>query len=137
MASVITEASAGTIALKQHLMQAANGYVTSASLYAAAKLNSADVLAGGPRAVDSLAAETGSNADALYRVLRVLISIGIFSEPQPRTIALSPAAELLRSNVPGSVHGLVLWAANPFLIHVTSDLLHSVETGQPAIEHLY
>lgn len=103
----------------------------------AAKLNIADHLAEGPRPVDTLAAQTGSDPDALYRVLRVLVSIDVFSEPQPRTIALSPAAELLRSDVPGSIRDLVVWATNPFMMHVTSDLLHSVKTGQPAIEHLY
>jgi hypothetical protein len=54
-------------------------------------------------------ASTNTNADALYRVLRALVSVGIFTEPGPRIIALSPAAELLRRNVPGSVHALVLW----------------------------
>ncbi|HVP43557.1 MAG TPA: methyltransferase [Terriglobales bacterium] len=138
MASTITETSApSTTALQQRLMQAANGFVLSACLHVAARLNIADRLAGGPRPVKALAAETESNADALYRVLRALVSIGIFSEPQPRIIALSPAAELLRSDVAGNVHDLVLWGANPFLMHVTSDLLHSVQTGKPAVEHLY
>jgi hypothetical protein len=117
-------------------MQIASGYEMSACLYVAAKLNIADLLAGGPRPVETLAEEAGSKADPLYRVLRALVSIGVFSEPQPRTISLSPAAELLRSDVPGSVHHMVLWNAHPFLIHVTSDLLHSVQTGKPAIEHL-
>jgi hypothetical protein len=52
-------------------------------------------------------------------------------------MALSPTAEQLRSDVPGSVHGSVLWLCDPFMIHVTSDLLYSVETGKPAVEHLY
>ncbi len=118
-------------------MQLASGFELSACLHAAAKLNIADRLAEGPRPVDTLAAETGSNADALYRVLRALVSIDVFSEPQPRTIGLSPTAELLRSDVAGSIRDQLLWATNPFMMHVTSDLLHSVKTGQPAIEHLY
>ena len=138
MAIALTEPFAhSTTAHKQLLMQIASGYELSACLYVAAKLNIADHLAGGPRQVEMLAEETGSKADSLYRVLRALVSIGVFSEPQPRTISLSPAAELLRSDVPGSVHHMVLWNAHPFLIHITSDLLHSVQTGKPAIEHLY
>lgn len=89
-----------------------------------------------PRPVEALAAETSTKADALYRVLRVLISAGVFSEPEPHTVGLSPAAELLRSDIPGSVRGLVLWASHPFLRQVSSDLMHSVATGKPAIEHL-
>ena len=138
MASAATEASdRSTLVLRQQLMQIADGFLPSACLHVAAKLSIADRLALGPCPVEALAAETGSNADALYRVLRVLISIGVFSEPQPRTIALSPAAELLRGDVPGAIRDLVLWVSNPFLMHVTSDLLYSVETGKPAIEHLY
>lgn len=138
MATAVSEASArSTFALKQQLMQISEGFLLSACLHVATKLNIADLLAGGPRPVESLAEETRTNADGLYRVLRALVSVGIFSEPQPRTIALSPAAELLRRNAPGSIRDVVVWASNPFLMHVTSDLLHSVETGKPAIEHLY
>jgi len=138
MATPVTETTThSTIALRQQLMQIAEGYLPSACLHVAVKLKIADLLADGPRPVEDLASATGSNADALYRVLRALVSIGIFSEPQARTLALSPAAELLRTNAPGSVRDMLLWMSNPFLMHVTSDLPHSVGTGKPAIEHLY
>jgi O-methyltransferase/methyltransferase family protein len=138
MASLVTEAPAQSIiALRQQLVQMAEGYLPSACLHVAVKLKIADLLASGPLPVATLADKTGTNADGLYRVLRALVSIGVFSEPQPRTIALSPAAELLRSDVPGSIFGILLWVSNPFIMHVSSDLLYSVETGKPAIEHLY
>jgi hypothetical protein len=138
MASAVTETPdrSGTI-LKQQLMQIANGYLPSACLHVAAKLNIADLVAEGPRPVETLAAESGTNVDALYRVLRVLVSVGVFSEPQPHHIALSPAAELLRGDVAGSIRDMVVWASNPIIMRVTSELLHSVKTGNPAIEHVY
>jgi len=138
MATTITEVDALPVRdLCQRLMGIASGFQLSVCLYVAAKLNIADRVVAGPRPVEKLAADTNTQADALYRVLRALISVGIFSEPQPRTIGLSPAAELLRSDIPGSIRGLVLWAAHPFLMHVSSDLMYSVSTGKPAIEHLY
>ena len=138
MATTITEARAPSVRdLSQRLMAMASGYQVSACLYVAAKLNIADLLVAGPRPVAALAADTNTQPDALYRVLRALVSFGIFSEPQPRTIGLSPMAELLRSDIPGNFCGLVVWAAHPFLMHVNSDLMHSVTTGKPAIEHLY
>src|SRR5437868_10845633 len=138
MASAVTDVSAdSTIALKQQLIQIAEGFVLSACLHVAVKLNVAAYLADGPCPVETLAAKTSSNADALYRVLRALISISVFSEPQPRTIALSPRAELLRGDVSENIRDLVLWVSNPFVMQVTSDLLYSVETGKPAIEHLF
>jgi hypothetical protein len=118
-------------------MQIAEGYELSACLQVAAKLKIADLLAKGARDVESLAKDTGTNADALYRVLRALVSVGIFAESQPRMIALSPAASLLRTDVPGSLRGPILWNTHPFLMQLCADLLHSVQTGQPAVEHLH
>ena len=138
MAASLVESPAGVATnASEQLMRIATGFQLSACLYVAAKLNIADLIAQNGRSLEDLAASTGTNADALYRVLRALISIGIFAESQPRIIALSPGAEPLRRDVPGSVHGLVLWAADPFIVHVASDLLYSVETGKPAVEHLY
>ena len=121
----------------QHLSQLTTGFQISACLYAAASLNIADRLASGPRGIDELASETKADADRLYRVLRALVSVGVFSEPEPRTFALSPTAELLRSDVPNSHRGFVLFTACPFVINVNSHILHSVQTGQPAVEHLH
>ena len=138
MASTLTETAAiPTIDPAQLLGQLTTGYEISACLYAAASLNIADLLASGPRGIDALASETKTKADRLYRVLRALVSVGVFFESQPRTFALSPAAELLRSDVPNSHRGFVLWTACPFVVSVTSHILHSVQTGQPAVEHLH
>jgi len=137
MATSVAESPARVANATEQLMQIATGFQLSACLYVAAKLNIADLVAPSGRSAEDLAASTNTNADALYRVLRALVSVGIFTEPEPRIIALSPAADLLRRDVAGSVHALVLWAADPFIIHITSDLLYSVETGRPAVEHLY
>lgn len=120
-----------------HLAQLTTGYQVSACLYATAYLNIADLLACGPRRVEDLASETRTDADRLYRVMRALVSVGVFQEPQPRTFALTPTADLLRSDIPESRRSFVLFVAMPFVTHVNSHLLHSVQTGQPAIEHLY
>jgi hypothetical protein len=119
------------------LAQLTTGYQISSCIYTAAFLNIADLLASGPRPVEDLASESNTNADRLYRVLRALVSVGIFTEPQPRTFALSPTAELLRSDVPNSQRGFILFTASPYVMHVNSHLLHSVQTGQPAVEHLH
>jgi hypothetical protein len=138
MASMGTESPARFGAdPKQQLLQMAGGFRLSACLYVAVKLGIADLVADGPRPVQALADHTGTNADALYRVLRALSSLGVFSEPEPRTIGLSATADLLRTGVPGSIHSLVLWITNPLIAHVASDLLYSVQTGKPAVEHLY
>jgi hypothetical protein len=131
-----------SLAQQQHvtserLFQAASGYMISAALSVAARLKIADLLADGPRAVADLAAATGSNEDALYRVLRALVSVGFFGAPEPRTFASSPGTELLRSDVPGSIRDMVLWATNRVHFQTWAELSYTVKTGKPAVEFLY
>jgi len=138
MATALTETAVSpTIDPADHLARLTTGFQVSSCIYTAAYLNIADLLISGPRPVESLASETKTNADRLYRVLRALVSIGIFSEPQARTFALSPTAELLRSDIPNSMRPLALFMASPFVVNVNTHLLHSVQTGQPAVEHLH
>jgi hypothetical protein len=121
----------------ERLFQAASGYMVSAALSVAAKLKIADLLADGPRSVADLAAATASNEDALYRVLRALVSVGFFRAAGPRSFASSPETELLRSDVPGSIRPMVLWMANPLHFQVWAEMSYSVATGKPAVEKLY
>jgi O-methyltransferase domain len=120
----------------QHLLQIATGYVPNTAVWVAAELKVADLLAHGPRPVSELAAKTQTNEDALYRTLRLLAMVGIFVETQPRHFDLTPAAELLRSDHPKSMRDMVLWIADPFHFRIASELLHSVKTGQPTVEHV-
>jgi hypothetical protein len=120
----------------QHLFQFASGYVLSSALWVAAELGIADLLKNGPRPVAELAASTKTNEGALYRTLRLLAMVGIFAETEPRQFTLTPAAGLLRSDVPNSLRDAVVWIADPMHLQVAADLLHSVKTGQPTVEHV-
>jgi O-methyltransferase/methyltransferase family protein len=114
----------------QQIFQLITGFMASAALGVVAELGVADHLADGPRSAADLAARTGANEDALYRVLRALAVTGVFAESSPRTFALTPAAVLLRANVPGSVRDLVLWLCDPFHFRVYAEMAHSVRTGE-------
>src|ERR687886_256278 len=50
------------------------------AIYIAAKLRIADYLKDGAKSVEELAERTESHPDSLYRLLRMLASIGIFAE---------------------------------------------------------
>src|SRR3954452_7164975 len=99
-----TSASAPQTQPAELLMQAACGHIVALALNVAARLRVADYLAAGPRSAAELAKATQTEADALYRVLRALASVGIFTEVAPRRFALTLPAELLRSDVPNSMH---------------------------------
>jgi SAM-dependent methyltransferase len=121
-------------AAAQHVFQLATGYIVSTALQIAVRLKIADRLAGGPRDVADLARETGTNEDALYRVLRLLASVGVFTGSNGRTFANTPAGAAMQSGAPGSLHDMLLWICDPFHMRVYADAMHSIETGQPAVE---
>jgi O-methyltransferase domain/Dimerisation domain len=121
----------------EQLMQLTTGYMVSAALYTATKLGIADLLKNGPRPTRDLAAATGTNEDALYRLLRALASVGVFSECSPRTFELTAVAEPLRSDWDDSFQDMVLWMADEFHFHTYPEMLHSVKTGETIVEKVY
>lgn len=120
----------------QHLLQFATAYVPCSALWVASELKIADLIGNAPKPVAELAKKTNTNEDALFRILRLLAMVGIFAETQPRHFALTPAAELLRSDHPQSMRDTVVWLADPFHFRIASELLHSVRTAQPTVEHV-
>ena len=89
------------------------GYQVSQALYVAATLGIADALVGGSKDVDELAQLAGANASALYRVLRLLASVGVFTEDDARHFTLTELAECLRAGAPGSLRPWILMAGAP------------------------
>src|ERR1041384_4934125 len=74
------------------LTQITYGPLLAQALYVAAKLGIADLLAAGPRPVRELAQATNTQERALYRVLRSLASVGVFTETDPQVFALNEQA---------------------------------------------
>ena len=119
------------------IAQLSTGYMGSACIQVASRLKIADLLADGPKPVQQLAIAAGANEDRLYRVLRVLASLGVFTESSGRTFALTPAAECLRSDVPNSFRNMALWMTSPFHFRTYSEILHSVKTGEITCDHFH
>jgi hypothetical protein len=90
------------------LYQLSIGHYVSRALHLAAKLRIADLLAAGPRPATTLAAQAGADAAALRRVLRLLVSVGVFAEADDGAFALTGLGDALRSDAPGSARALVL-----------------------------
>ena len=113
------------------LFQMATSYWVSQAIYVAAKLGVADLLMDGPQSCVALAAATRSDPSSLFRLLRALSSVGVFSQQDNDCFALSRLAEPLRSSVPGSLRGILITIGE---IHYQAcgELLHSVHTGTPA-----
>jgi len=118
----------------QQVLQVATGYMASSCLYAAITLNVADHLKDGPLTMAELAKATGANEEALYRVLRLLASLGIFAEVSPGQFGLTPAADLLRKDVAGSLRGMAVFLPDPLHYRIYGNVMHSLSTGAPAAE---
>jgi len=120
----------------ERMIQLATGFMFTAALQPIVRLKIADLLAERPLPVAELAQRTGSNEDALYRVMRMLATAGVFAETPGRVFAATPMSELIRAGVPGSLRDFVAWIGNPFHFKVWSDMGYSVRTGQPAVERV-
>ncbi|GAB2682556.1 methyltransferase [Kribbella swartbergensis] len=116
------------------LLELASGFVGTYAVYAAARLRIADVLADGPLSADDIAAETGSDPDATYRLLRACAMFGVFTEGPDGRFGLTPLGNGLRSGTPGSVLPVVLMLGDPQYQAPWGRLVHSVETGSPAAD---
>ena len=73
----------------QQLLRLGFGFTVSQALRVVIELSIPDLLAAGKLSADELAGATKSNADALYRVLRLLASEGVFREVPPRQFELT------------------------------------------------
>lgn len=114
------------------LRRMVDGYEVSRALHVAAALGVADLLGDGPKPVGELASATETHAPTLYRLLRSLASVGVFAEDADGHFELTPLAQYLRSDVPGSMRGWAVWLAQRSTWGMWGDLMHSVRTGQPA-----
>ena len=121
---------------QQQLDQMITSYWTSQAIYAAAKFGIADLLNDGPRSVDDLAEASSTNTDALYRLLRALASIGIFSESSRKEFSLTPLAEPLRSDVDGSKRALALMSGDK-QFQAWGEIVYSIQTGNTAFDKVF
>src|SRR6266581_7096207 len=118
-----------------HLLLAGMG--TARALQVAAQLRVADQLKDGPKNISQLAADTGTHASSLHRLLRALTSLGVFAEVQDGTFAHTPLSQLLQTDVPGSLHSIAMLQGEPSQWSAWGDLAYSVQTGLPAFDHVH
>jgi hypothetical protein len=117
------------------LMGIARGYQRSQALAVAAELGIADLVGAGSRSAAELAAATGTDAGALYRLLRALASIGVFHEDEGGSFALTAMGDLLRRDHPQSIDPAVRMFCADYQWQAWRELGYSVRTGGNALVH--
>lgn len=111
------------------LMQMLFGAQMQRGVCIAARLRIPDLLDDRPQTAEELAAKTGAHAPSLYRLLRTLASIGVFSETADHKFELTPISALLRSDAPGSVRDFAVMMGEHWIWQAWSELPYSVRTG--------
>ncbi|MHC4221710.1 MAG: methyltransferase, partial [Planctomycetota bacterium] len=91
------------------------------------------LLCEGPQTVAQLAKKTDTDKDSLYRTLRALACVGIFTENSEGQFSLTLLAEGLRSDVDGSMRSFAITMGSEFY-QTWGDLLDSVKTGEQAFQ---
>jgi hypothetical protein len=113
------------------LMQLTTACWASRCLHVVAELGVADALGDQPQSTEALAKATSTQPQALYRVLRLLASLGIF-EWRNGTWNHTESSRFLRSNHPESLRDYVRMLGLPVFWSALEDLEHSLRTGECA-----
>ena len=123
---------------REQILGVVNNYWQGCCVGAAAQLEIADHLAGAPLHVDVLAERTKTHAPSLYRLLRALESIGLFTQTSPRVFANTPQSECLRRYAEGSQWAWIRICLCPdsFVVDGWRGLILALQNGRTGIEQV-
>ncbi|HZI47565.1 MAG TPA: methyltransferase dimerization domain-containing protein, partial [Pyrinomonadaceae bacterium] len=110
------------------MLQLISGFWIARCVYIAAKLGIPDLLKDGPKTADELATATGTHAPSLFRVLRALGAVHVFTQTSDYRFSNTPLSETLLS-VPGSIRAFAMTELGEEHYPAWGELLHSVRTG--------
>src|SRR5262245_40806257 len=119
------------------LIRLASGKLVTQALKVAAELQIADHLKSGPKDVKTLAIAAGASADGLYRLLRCLAAMGVFTELEGKRFRNNEVSELLRSDRERSYRAQVRWLGHTNAWKAWDQLEFSVRTGKPAWNEVF
>jgi hypothetical protein len=108
----------------------------SQAITVVADLGVADALASGPLPINDLAGKVGADPDALRRLLRFLISKGIFAQRDDGVYELTPLADLLRSDAPVSMTAMARLIGSRQHREHWSLLTEAIKTGASVVPTL-
>src|SRR5512143_1696818 len=113
------------------------GMWVSRAVQIAAELGLADLLVDGPREINELAVATETHAPSLYRLLRALASVNVFTEIKPGVFAQTDYSTYLVSSHPASLRDLLRMSGAEWQWRSYAALSHSIKTGEPAFNQVY
>ena len=118
------------------MFEMVTGAWVAQAIQVAAELGIANALTDDPLPLDDLADRVGADPDALRRLMRALISRGIFRQRRDGRYDLTALAETLRSDAPFSMHGWARLVGSPQHREHWSLLIESVKSGKAIVPQL-
>ena len=119
------------------LIQMGMGFWVSRILYAAAKLNLADLLAQGPKSAAELARQTNTHPPSLYRLMRTLAGLGVLTEDASHHFGLTRLGEALKTGASGSARATILALAGDMWYQGWQHILYCLETGNTGMHKAF
>ena len=113
------------------------GFLYPASLRVAVRLGIAEALADGPKTPQRLAELIKADAVYLQRMLRFLATRKVFKENDNGEFELTPAANLLRGDVPISVRSTVLLLTDDMYWTPAGRLEETVRSGATVFDQIF
>src|SRR5690348_9886155 len=113
----------------EQMFQLMVGKHISYSLSAVATLGVADHMSVTPKPVDELAFAVGAQPDFLYRVMRMLASLGVFTETSRKSFALTSVGECLQTNAPLSIRYLAMAWGDSWSTRAFERFTDAIRTG--------
>ena len=117
------------------LLNLISGFIVTQAVGTAVRLGIPDLLADRPRTVVELAEASAASQDALGRLIRALVSLGVFAE-EDGVVRNNEVSELLRSDVPMSLEASArLFSGLHF--RTWTEAFDSLKTGAPAFQRVH
>ena len=117
------------------LWQIATSHLLPRCLHVVADLGVADYLGDVPMTAEALASSTGTNADALDRMLRLLAVAGVF-EARGDSWAHTELSRIIRSDHPQSMRAFVRMIGGRLNWAAAGELEHAARTGKASVDKL-
>lgn len=118
------------------LLEMMYGYQISQALFVAAKLGIADILSADSKTADELAKAAGVSSHSIYHLMRMLVSVGVFSLEDNEKFRLNSLGKHLMTGTSDSLRGTVL-AMGDELYQAWGNLLYGVKTGETAFDYTF
>jgi ubiquinone/menaquinone biosynthesis C-methylase UbiE len=118
------------------LLEMMFGFTISQALFVAAKLGIADIMSDSSKTADELAKAAGVNSHGIYHLMRMLVSVGVFSLEDNEKFCLNFLAKHLLTGTSDSLRGTVM-AMGDEIYQAWGNLLYGIKTGETAFNHTF